>query len=115
MYAVRRGGLGRLAGAHTQRLGRLGFRRAGRLGDISTIDASVINDLITTGGQVAAIAEAPTPTTSIVYPSGIMATTSGGATLSPSLSSSLAGTSSSSILLLGGLALGALLLVMSKR
>lgn len=92
MYGIRQRRLGsRLAGAHAQR---------GSLGDIDW--GSVVNNLITTGGKVASIAETPTPTTSIMYPSGASATVSGGALLPASLGSSITSSSLMPFLLLGG-------------
>jgi hypothetical protein len=91
-----------LAGTNAQRR---------RLGD--GIDwGSVINNAITTGGKVAAIAETPTPTISTVYPGGITSTATGGATLPAA--GAIAGIDSNSLWLLGGAAL-LVLLVMRGR
>ena len=84
--------------------------RRKRLGD--GIDwGSILNNTISTAGKVAAIAETPTPTTSVMYPSGALVTSSGGAAL-PALSDVTSG-GTGTLLLVGGFAVVLFLLMSS--
>jgi hypothetical protein len=75
-----------MAGSHrVSGLGRL-RRRLGDFTDYAPFLTTAIND----AASVARVAVAPTPTTQIAYPSGLVATASGGA-LMPSLSPALTG------------------------
>lgn len=98
-----------LAGAH--RLSHLGRRRG--VGDLADTNwTSVLDTGLMAGAQVATVAEAPTPTTSIMLPSGAVITSSGGAAIPASVLSSASSNSTLTLLFLGG---AALLVVMMMR
>jgi hypothetical protein len=93
-----------------RRLSALGYSYTSE-GFDSAVWAPVIATGINAAATVAKVAVAPTPTTSIMYPSGAIATSTAGAPL-PVLSSSITGIAGSSeLLLLGGLALVAVVMM----
>jgi hypothetical protein len=93
--------------ARAHGLSRLRGLRGGRLGD--DIDwGSIISSSITTAGQVAQVALKPPTYSAVQYPSGLISTQSYGAVPN---TSSISGFLSPDVLLLGGLALVAVVLM----